>query len=246
MKSQLLAYAVKLSVVGNAILFVLLAGGSHKSPGPHQIYPHKPVHLVRDLGSLNGQPYLTEIHDAQQAWDDVVGGEEDIINNQGDINSGSFDAVVIDEDPGEEVEQFLWDHASHQVTYAFDTPLCDDVHDPVFCWNAVTVSVEASIYTGLEYEMKIVVLNEHLYLFHIVEGNRWRANTHEFGHVLGLGGHESEGPPEEYDGMMDGFPDVYPRDYQIWNLPDIPWVADEASCVRLLFDEPGKRVCSEE
>lgn len=233
------------SIVCNAILFVLLVGGSHASEVQHQIYPHKPVHLARDLDSLNGQPYLDEIHDAQQAWDDAVGGS-DIILNQGPVeNELPFDALVIEGSPDETIPVELRDHEGNVATFNVVTQGCDDEHDPVFCWNAATVSVQSKLATGIAHDMKIVVLNTHLYLFHMSGGNRWRANAHEFGHMLGLEGHESEGPAGSYHGMMDGFPDVFPQDYQIWNLPDVPSVPDEASCVRELFDVDGKQGCSD-
>lgn len=236
MAGSLLGYVVKLSVLGNAILFVLLAGGSDASTAP-QVYPHKPVHLRYDLSpELNQEPYWGEIFDAQQAWDDAMKDGADIITNHGAV-LGPFDAIIVNGEEGEDLPVSLWAHSNQQATRTVTVPNC----------NASVASFTESA-SGVDQVMKVMVLNTACYL-DIGSGLRWRSLTHELGHVVGLGDH---GNP--YDGIMDQGVDTFPGDFQILNFPVanfpnnplLELFPDEASCVRLLFDIPGKQLCAPE
>ena len=72
MKGRIWQYLVKFTIVGNAILFVVLLGGSDKSGAP-QIYPHTPVHVVEDLTILKSDRYKGLLFDGHSAWDNVTG-----------------------------------------------------------------------------------------------------------------------------------------------------------------------------
>ena len=228
-------YGFRFSLLGHAALFVVLLGGSHASTAA-QLYPHKPVHLERKLSvRLDLSVHILEIHDAQQAWDDAVG--ENIITNQGSSTGLPFDAIIADADQGEAVVVPLRAHNGQETTRTeFGPPP-----------NAVAISLSAED-SGVDQAMKIVILETSSYVVRST-GNRWRTVTHEFGHVLGLGDHS-----ESYAGMMDNREPVddWPADFQIQNYPfenypDFPLIElfpDEASCVRLLFDIPGKQLCA--
>lgn len=233
MTSRIWQFLVKLSIVGNAILFVILAGGSDPHPSPVQIYPHKPVHLVRDFSSLETQPFLTEVFDAQQLWDTTTGN---IIFYAGDVNSQSeYDAIIIDALPNDTVEVPLRAHGGLHSTIFVTTADSD--------WWGVVFSISAAN-SGVLQEFKIAALNSFLFFpGTIIAGNRYRTSVHEFGHVLGLDDHNVSGP-DDYDGIMDATCcDNFPYDYKILNFPSQPGFADEASCVRQLFDLAGKKRC---
>lgn len=249
-----LSFIIRASVVGNAVLLVLLVVGSHYAGGLDLISPHKPVHLRADLSiRLDDPRVLGQIHDAQAAWDEAVEaggpGVPDIINNQAGGGAGIFDAIVVDGDPGTTIPVTFWGHNGTQNTVNIITipegPFCPDPNDPQNCWLAEARPVPAS-QTGVGQGAIVVILNTSFFVAFLSPGDAWRTITHEFGHVLSLGDHQLN-----YDHMMDSFPDTFPGDYQIANFnfglfPDLPLVElfpDEASCVRLTFAIPGKQLC---
>lgn len=234
--SAIWEYLVKLSIVGNAVLLVLLLGGSHPS-SQMGIWPHKPVHMVRNLDTLTSQSWITAIHDSQGNWDAATG--YNILYYWGPWAGQVTDAVIIDLPPGGEQ----------------DVPFCPHDTDGLPCpWYAIAdfdcdspCNVLGRVLTfplDLDSAMKVVILNQSL-VPPLAQKERVRLVKHELGHVLSLGDHD-----DEYNGIMDGHcalpgctQDDPIYDYIIWDLPDEPDVADEASCVRELFNIFGKQRC---
>lgn len=247
-----LEWTVRLSILGNAVLFVVLVGGSHVTApeDADQIAPHRPVHLARQLGALlNQEPYRGEIDAAQQAWDDAVykGVGGNIIIYQGPTSNGlPFDGVIVSMgQAGEENVTFKAHNGqTNTVRVGGETLLDENTGEPLL---AVTLTASAAS-SGVNQVMKVINLNEDLYPG-LLAGNRWQVATHELGHMLTLEDHD-----DPYDGIMDDTCcDTFPGDYIIQNytssnypflFPFIKLFPDEASCVRLQFNVPGKQGCA--
>ena len=235
MSGQIWQWLVKLTLVGNAVLFVLLLGASHDAdPSVHEpIYPHKPVHYVWEKRQLTEFRYNWAHLVANNAWD--VTGYNILIYQGGYLEGGPpYDVYLTDMEQGENPHEFLF--VPHNGDPEWMT--VPSTYDWATTWTATAAQ------TGSQ-TLKMIVLNSHANAIPVVaDADLEQIVTHEFGHALGLGEHGNS-----YNGIMDGScSEPYctqdsPYDYIIWNIPNNPDVADEASCVRLLFNLSGKKLC---
>lgn len=236
MKGRIWQYLVKFTIVGNAILFVVLLGGSDKSSAP-QIYPHSPVDVVEDLTILKSDRYKDLLFDAHSAWDNVTGSH--VIFYYSQSESATFDTLVVDAKLGDIIPVTFRQHTGDPVSFNF----LFDCPSPEPCTITGTVISWYASDIGANWPLKVMVLNWQQYA-NFSDARILRGMMHEFGHVVGLADHDTEEDPENYNAIMDSTCCDHSNDFIIANSPDDPSFADEASCVRENFNLPGKQRCN--
>lgn len=243
----------KLCVVGATIFLVLIGAGSHyreSTSGAPQIYPHKPVHLAQSFNFFTNSRYVDLLQEAVGEWNEVVGGE--VLFYSGALGTQQVDAIFIDLPEGGNQQITYTNHNGDIPTFSFSF-VCE-------CPSYARVETVPPHLT-LGEPLKVGVFNENPQpdgLFGASDDRhvrRWF--IHELGHVLSLKDHDNEQNPGAYTGMMDGTCSLNncdaEGDYQILNFtlakyPNYPLLQlfpDEASCVRKLFNIPGKQLCDE-
>ncbi len=242
---------MKASLVGNAVLLVLLGGGSHahdNNPNFPVIYPHRPVHLAEDFDFLIGARYNELLRDATIAWTVAIDWTNPIAWT-GPLDTQEIDALFIDLAEGgqKQIEYTNHNGDTPSFLFIFDCPC------PGYA-RVYPIHVD----DALGEPFKLGVFNATAGLMAASDdANVERWFTHESGHLLSLKDHDNVQNPGAYTGMMDGTCNLNacddPADYEILNFtldlfPDLPLLElfpDEASCVRLLFEIPGKQLCED-
>ncbi len=248
--STILTAVVKASLVGNAVLLVLLGGASNAGETPPKyplIHPHRPVHLTEDFDFLIDARYNLLAQEAVKAWNVAVNGT--VVSWFVTPGAPEIDALFFDLAEGgvKQIEYTNHNGDTPSFTFTFECP----------CAGA-TASVAHEDDAEGEPFMFVVYNATSGFVAASDDANVERTFTHEIGHLLSLKDHDNEDDDfQPYTGMMDGTCALNacddPGDYEILNftaedLDEFPILflyPDEASCVRELFKMfPGRQGCA--